>query len=57
MQEIATLKEGEFLDSFGNVFLITRGWGRLQYKSEPEKRQDNISRFILHAINSITPTK
>jgi hypothetical protein len=57
MKEVqkVTLKDGEFIDAIGNVFLITRGWGRLQYKSNPEQRQDNISEFILNALNSFNP--
>ncbi len=47
-----TLKDGTFYDVKGKEFLITRGWGRLKYKSNPELRQDNISNYILMAINT-----
>lgn len=46
------LKNGNFYDVNNRLFLITRGWGRLQQKPNPEARQDNISNYILNAINS-----
>lgn len=30
----------------------TRGWGRLQYKDNPEQRQDNITEYILNVLNN-----
>ena len=29
-----------------------RGWGRLQYKNNPELRQDNIANYILGVLNN-----
>jgi hypothetical protein len=47
-EQKVSFKHGEFKDKIGNVFLITRGWGRLQYKSEPEKRQDNMHLILIN---------
>lgn len=31
--------------------LLVRGWGRLQYKDDPELRQDNIANYLLNCMN------
>lgn len=36
----------------GVSLLLIRGWGRLQYKNDPEKRQDNIANYLLNCMNS-----
>lgn len=31
---------------------LVRGWGRLQYKDNPEQRQDNIAEYLLIQLNN-----
>ena len=38
-------------DSNEEIVLDVRGWGRIQYLPEPEKRQDSIGEFIADAMN------
>ena len=46
------LDSGDFYDREKGVRIgCVRGWGRLQYKPAPEKRQDNIAQYILQCIN------
>jgi len=40
-------------DSKDNLILDIRGWGRLQYLSEPKERQDQIGKMITEAINNV----
>jgi hypothetical protein len=35
----------------GMSLLLVRGWGRLQYKDNPEIRQENISNYLLNCLN------
>jgi len=46
------LVDGDFIrKSDGAVIGLVRGWGRIQYKNTPEKRQDNIAAFLLGLLN------
>ena len=50
-----TLYKGDFYNVFknaGDPIGMVRGWGRLQYKENPEERQDNMAEYILNIINS-----
>ena len=42
---------GYVWDADGNMILMIRGWGRLQYLPDGEKKQDDIGAFIVQAIN------
>ena len=45
--------QGDFYDQEeGERIGLVRGWGRLQYKDNPEQRQDNIAEYILIVLNS-----
>lgn len=46
------LKKGEFVNvETREIAGLVRGWGRLQYKDKPEKRQDNIAEYLLSRLN------
>tara|TARA_R100000656_G_scaffold29994_1_gene26264 strand:+ start:834 stop:1214 length:381 start_codon:yes stop_codon:yes gene_type:complete len=50
-----SLYQGDYYTSEDNAaepFGCVRGWGRLQYKDNPEQRQDNIANYILNVMNS-----
>lgn len=42
----------KIFDSKNNLVAYVRGWGRVQYMSDSEKRQDNIGLFIAESMNS-----
>jgi Cu2+-containing amine oxidase len=42
----------QIYDKEGNLVCDIRGWGRIQYLSEAEKRQDQIGEMIAELINS-----
>jgi hypothetical protein len=42
-------------DYDGRPVCDIRGWGRIQYMSEPEKRQDQIGEMIAELINTMAP--
>lgn len=45
-----TLKDGIFY--YNNVPVMrVRGWGRIQYMDDPEKRQDNVAEYLLLRLN------
>jgi len=50
-RNLFTLDHGNHIQQ-GVEVLITRGWGRLQYKDRAEERQDNISAFLNNCLNS-----
>lgn len=35
-----------------NCILIVRGWGRLQYLPNPEKLQDDFSKWVIETLNT-----
>lgn len=43
---------GYFWDADDRMIAQVRGWGRLQYLPDAEKKQDNIGKFIAEAINT-----
>lgn len=46
------LYQGNFYDQkLGLCIGSVRGWGSLQYKDNPEERQDNIAEYILTILN------
>ena len=45
-------KHGQMIfDSNSNLICDIRGWGRIQYMSNPEEKQDGLGKFIADAIN------
>lgn len=41
----------QIFDAENNLVCEIRGWGRIQYMSEPQKRQDTIGKWITGIMN------
>ena len=44
----------KIMDKNNHMVADVRGWGRLQYMSNAEERQDAIGRFIADAMNRLS---
>lgn len=42
----------KIFDAKNQMVADVRGWGRIQYMSDAESRQDEIGEFIAYAINA-----